>query len=276
MATAAGFRSALLKLPTPGSGLDDEDRYALGGCPLAAGATGTDPVIGSTLASKQRGAVGHVILPDDSLNDVQARYHIARVIYPDPSNTEAFQESFDVSYELRSAFSESLAPTSNTVVLDGVLNAFTSNFEVGKPVKKAGSGKGHRYFINLGDQRVEVDSVEHGQQLLEEYDRQINKPKRIRKVITDSVSLDLTEVPFKSRQRLVQRSRDVDKPLPERTRFAVRDAPKKQGDSIPERKRFVTRDSTPSQDNIPDRPRFIQKKTKSEDPLMKILRKRNK
>ena len=36
MATAQGVRWATLKLPTPGSGLDDEDRYAIGGCVLSA------------------------------------------------------------------------------------------------------------------------------------------------------------------------------------------------------------------------------------------------
>ncbi len=84
MATAAGLRFAIAGLPTPGSGLDDQDRHAIAGVVQPANSI-TQPAIGGSFSSKQRAAIAGIQLPDNQ-HDEQDRHHIAGVIQPSLSN----------------------------------------------------------------------------------------------------------------------------------------------------------------------------------------------
>lgn len=313
MATAQGVRFAVAGLPTPGSGLDDQDRYAVGSVVLPANSI-TPPTIGADFESKQRGAVGGVILPDSVLDDQQDRYHIAGVIQPTLENVNisaqqrayvagvgmypggtgfttndrahiagiypyneasVFAETFDLDVYSIANLDE--VSTSVTGALNFVVSGFNTGFTIDGRINKGGSAsKGHRYFVQLGDLRVEAQSLDHAQQLLDEYDRQAGQQKRIRKVITDSVKLELNPVPFNVRQRFVQRAIEVEKAAPERKRFIAKKVTEKPA-TIPERKKFVAQEAKKADIAIPERRRLIQRdKPAEEDPLLKILRKREK
>ncbi len=156
MATAEGFRWAVAKLPTPGSGLDDEDRYAIGGAVLSANLIaalpfdqfrmaisaitmvkpGTQDVAwraalvncdwptqgGSGFtATKRYYLAGAVMLPDGALtpNDRKA----IGGVYPVGEESETFFDVFKVTYTLTPT---SIPKLTTQGRLDGVYKSFTS------------------------------------------------------------------------------------------------------------------------------------------------------
>ena len=171
MATGAGLRYAIAGMPTPGSGLDDQDRYAIGGVVLPANSI-TFPAIGSTFKSKQRAALAGVIVPDNAINDEQDRFHLAGVIKPNdfnqnisaqqrafiagmrgwgggagfsendrahiagiyPYNEESvFYEKFTITYTLKPTSTETLSPNTVEGQLDVVISSIISGLTATGP-----------------------------------------------------------------------------------------------------------------------------------------------
>lgn len=207
MATAQGFRYSLVRLPTPGSGLDDQDRYAIGGCPLPANSI-TPPTIGGDFGSKQRAAIAGMIVPDNALNDQQDRYHLAGVIQPTLANvnisaqqrafiaglpgwgggagfskndrahiagiypyveSSSFTEVFDLFYALRPTSTAFLTPVSNSGVLDGVISSIVSGWSARAPRLRGGlSRHRHRHVIKWDGEIYVFDSKEDADEFLAE------------------------------------------------------------------------------------------------------------
>lgn len=167
MATAAGFRYALLRIPTPGSGFDDQDRYALMGIAQPANSI-TPPTIGADFDSKQRAARMRIVFPDSTLDDQQDRYTYLGIVQPTEENVNIsaqqrahfchipmwpggtgftandrfhvmgiypykeesfFSEAFDISFELRSTIQEALSPTTTSISMEIVVSGFSASLE---------------------------------------------------------------------------------------------------------------------------------------------------
>lgn len=199
MATEQGVRFALAGLPTPGSGLDEQDRYAIGGVVLSFNAS-PPPPIGADFASKQRAANAGVILPDGAL-DEQDRYNIAGVIqpaegtvidaskrfflggavlqpqdgftpndrqaisgvYPTGDENQLYIERFDLDYELRSTISGLLLPSANdgsaTVLLGGFRNVLQASSVDITPSTILIDGRTAQTGITLSVQQVSLTTA---------------------------------------------------------------------------------------------------------------------
>jgi hypothetical protein len=181
--------------------------------------------------------------------------------------------SVDLTAAIAFTQAEELEGANATIYIAGRSILAEANFDDTVP-KKGGSTKGRGYYVEIDGEIIIAETLDEAQDIIERHERFVNTPRKIRKVITDSVSLDLNAVPFKTRQRLAHRSRDVEQSTPERKRFIARPVEEKQAE-IPERKRFVPRTETRIE-SIPERTKFIQRERKVEDPLEKILRKRRK
>jgi len=101
MATAKGVRFATARLPTPGTGLDAEDRYAIGGTLLSANSISL-PATDS--ARKQRAAIARIVWADSTHDDEQDRYTIAGVVQPIDAGS-VFKHTFELTYTLTPSFS---------------------------------------------------------------------------------------------------------------------------------------------------------------------------
>jgi hypothetical protein len=105
VATEQGLRFALGGLPTPGDGLDDQDRYALAGIYLSTGGT---IVESSTYAQGWRFALAGLTTPGDAF-DTQDRFGLQYIPYPeDLEEPQVVFEIFETTYFVRPTSVESL------------------------------------------------------------------------------------------------------------------------------------------------------------------------
>lgn len=167
MATGEGLRYAINRLPLPGGGITEQDRYILSGVVQPADSI-TPPTIGGDFESKQRARIANVIVPDNVLDDQQDRYHLAGVIQPTlanvnisaqqrayianvrawaggtgftendrahitgiyPYNEESlFIETFDVSYTLTPTWTDNIIGSSADGALQAVFSPFISGLK---------------------------------------------------------------------------------------------------------------------------------------------------
>lgn len=112
-----------------------------------------------------------------------------------------------------------------------------------------------RYFITIDGERIEIRHPDEAVTLVEQYERDKLKQNKIRRVITDSIKLQSTDIPIRTRERYVQRAIQVDKKSGERIRYAQKH----------NRKISV---------ELRDRVRFVQEDKPQEDVLERILRRR--
>ena len=144
-------------------------------------------------------------------------------------------------------------------------NLWADNFWVGlggvnSGDRKVGRNRGKtkiQYRVKLGDQVLLVNSLDEAETLIDQYERSQNTQRKVRRVITDSISLDLDALPFKTRERFVKRAADVDYQMSERPRYVQRAA-----------------DTRPTE--MTQRNRFVTREPKKKDMLAEILKKREK
>jgi hypothetical protein len=150
------------------------------------------------------------------------------------------------------------AGSATVTATDAVGDSSTFIFEWSvETVKKSGSaGRAVQYFITIDGERIEIKHPDEAITVIEQYERDKRKHEKIRRVITDSIKLDSTDIPFKVRQRYVQRAIDLDKESNERLRYVPRETKKEL--------------------KLKDRARFKAKESKAPDLLDKILKKREK
>ena len=139
---------------------------------------------------------------------------------------------------------------------------FGGSINVGRPSKGAGKGRGARgYFFEIDGVTITTNTLEEAQEILRQHRRfespyRVTVPRPIRRVVTEKLKLDLNEVSYPSRARLVQRQK------------------KTTSREIPERKRFVSKSVTQTDTPIPERRRFIQRNKPARDYLTDILKRR--
>ena len=119
------------------------------------------------------------------------------------------------------------------------------------------SSKGVIFYVTIDGERIGFKTIDEAEEALERYERFVNTPRRIKRIITEKIKLDLDSFPMNERKRYVQKAIDVDKEAGERIRYAQRQVKSNQ----PELK---------------DRQRFKQRDRQEPSTLEKILRKREK
>lgn len=193
MATGYGLRFAHLRLPTPGSGFDDQDRYALLGVTQPANSI-TPPAIGGDFDSKQRFAWMRIVAPDSTLDDAQDRHTYLGVVQPTFENVNisaqqrahfcripmwpggagftandrfhamgvypfeaesVFEEPFDVDYAIVPAWTEVSLPDQITLSFDIVVGGVISGISM---VNTSATGEfARRVGLAVAGKRVEFD-----------------------------------------------------------------------------------------------------------------------
>ena len=164
MATAQGVRFAALRLPTPGSGLDDQDRYAIGGVVLPANSIslpeiGPDadfrfsvcriPTPGDGLDVSDRRTLAGVVSPlDHTAHEfgISKRFYLAGCykqpdgvfrdqdrqaiagVYPTGAESQLFIEIFDTSWIIRPTWIVTELPGPTDGSLSAAMNAFSSSW----------------------------------------------------------------------------------------------------------------------------------------------------
>ena len=119
------------------------------------------------------------------------------------------------------------------------------------------SSKGVIFYVTINGERIGFKTIDEAEEALERYERFINTPRRIKRIITEKIKLDLDSFPVNERKRYVQKAIDVDKEAGERIRYAQRQAKS-------------------SQLELKDRQRFKQRDRNEPSTLDKILKKREK
>jgi hypothetical protein len=277
--STSGQKFQALRLPNPDATVDNDDKFAL----LGLIETQTTPSTGISTALKR--LILRLPTPDATVDNADK---FAVLGLYDPQNVGGpIIQTFEVTWFLDPT--SFLAEATYFGVVETAINQFSASFsaETDPTTKKKGGRvrRGFRrgFIIEHRGQMIPLASLDEVDAFLERKPdaklvvHEVEESATEEMYYSPSLHSDELKAIYGERPRLVPKYTPPEGfTLPERTRFALRDVPEKRGDSIPERQRFVTSDPVASQDNIPDRPRFIQKKTKSEDPLMKILRKRTK
>ena len=271
-------RLQALRLPNADSTLDNDDKFA------ALGFIGTETTAPTGISDALKSLIFRHPTPDASVDNADKFAVLG--LYDSDNASGPIIEDFQLRWTIDPTFTEGDALPDGRV--DALLNSFIARLEGENsniPRKIAGRSRGFRrgFVVEYKGELIPFASMSEVQAFLERSPvaklvvHEVESPEP---EVYESLSLSSEQLKaiYGERPRLVERKPYLEQfTLPERTRFVQSNVNPQATFTIKERKRYVTSDPVASERiDMPERTKYIAPETSEEDPLMKVLRKREK